>query len=206
MGRSAVIHGLGELPAMNRQPVPGWAAALDQWWRLLESRGWGEPGLSEGAWFVMRTLRVPPAKVCEALLERVGSVSEVTLVGFGQNGRLLAEQAIGRGLRVYVRDDRYPDGLLPEPVARMGVIGEPIDAPATRPVVITPLDDSRLTPRFAECKPLRWHEMLMELARMSWSSETLEAELREQAESRCPGPWPASAPWPENMVAASARV
>lgn len=189
-GRSAVIHGLGRLPMMNQEPIPQWQTTLDIWWKLLESSGWGEKGMAEGAWFVMRTLRVPPMRVCNAILERVGPVGELTLVGIGQNGRLLAEEALSRGYRVYVRDDRYPDGVLPEQYVSLGLLGEPIDAKPIRPVVITPLDDVRIVPRFAECKPLRWHNTLMDLAKLSWAPDVVETEVREQSGQVNPLPWP----------------
>lgn len=164
-GRAAVVHALGEACAISELQRSVWTRRLETWWRLLERKGWANPGSGEAAWQAFQVTAVPAIRVATVLLDRCFGAREVTLVGFGQNGRLLAEEAKKRGMRVLVRDDRLADGKLGQDMA--GVEVEPMGAPIPvgRAVIVTPLEDAGLLSRFAEYRPQRWRECLHELSR-----------------------------------------
>lgn len=164
-GRAAVIHTLGQACAISELQRSLWTRRLEMWWRVLERRGWATPGAGEAAWRAFQVTAVPAIRVATVLLDRCFDAREVTLVGFGQNGRLLAEEAKKRGMRVFVRDDRIAEGKMTVDVA--GVTAEPMGAPVPsgRVVIVTPLEDAGLLPRFGGLRALRWRECLHELSR-----------------------------------------
>ena len=163
-GRAAVVHSWGQACAISDVQRSAWTRRLEMWWRVLERRGWASPGMGEAAWRAFQVSAVPAAAVAEELLKRCGGAKAVTLVGFGQNGRMLAEEALKRGMRVFVRDDRIAAGKLTVDVA--GVTAEAMGAPVPsgRVVIVTPLDDAGLLPRFGGLRALRWRECLHELS------------------------------------------
>lgn len=164
-GRAAVVHALGQACAISEVQRAVWTRRLETWWRVLERKGFAPPGTGEAAWRAFQVTAVPALKVATVLLDRCFGASEVTLVGFGQNGRLIAQEALKRGMRVYVRDDRIAEGNLVVDVA--GVIPEAMTAaiPQGRVVIVTPLEDAGLVTRFSRFRPLRWRECLQELSR-----------------------------------------
>lgn len=165
-GRAAVVHSLGQACAISEVQRATWTRRLEMWWRVLERKGWAQQGMGEAAWRAFQVSAVPAGAVVAELLKRCGGARAVTLVGFGQNGRMLAEEALKRGMRVFVRDDRIGAGTMKVEMA--GVVAEAMNAaiPAGRVVIVTPLEDAALMARFGALRPLRWRECLHDLSRL----------------------------------------
>lgn len=164
-GRAAVVHALGEACTISEIQRALWTRRLEAWWRLLERKGLVQPGIGVDAWRAFQVTAVPALRVATVLLDRCFDAEEVTLIGFGQNGRLLATEALKRGLRVVVRDDRLSNGSMT--LDMPGVEMEEMSAPISedRAVIVTPLEDAGILPRLEPLRPLRWRECLHELSR-----------------------------------------
>jgi teichuronic acid biosynthesis glycosyltransferase TuaG len=168
-----VVYGLAIRPAMHRDSEAGFGLALRQFWARAGARGWISDQLSRGdlepCWEAMFEHEVDPELIARRVVARCGGAGDVTLVGFGQNGRLLADVARAAGLRVRARDDRYPDGR----IEGLGEgVGEAMDAPLGRgPVVLTPLEDGALAERFG-AGAIRWSEVRLELLK-EWRTGVL---------------------------------
>lgn len=165
--RSAVIRGLCVWPSKDDPRRAHWEPAVEALWQRLEDEGWGEPGLARIARAMLWCWSIRPEHIADELLDRCAGRDAVTLVGFGQNGRLLAQRAACRGMRVFVRDDRFPEGRLSELENFPGITAEAMSAPipAGRAVLITPLNDDALLARFAKGPGVyRWAEAMNDVA------------------------------------------
>ncbi|TVQ31335.1 MAG: glycosyltransferase [Phycisphaeraceae bacterium] len=169
--RFAVIYGLGMAPENDPENERRWAPAVHAWWEACEAKGWAGDGFATEAWMQLRPSLVSAEDICADILDQCGAAPEITVVGFGQNGRALVEMATRRGVRVFVRDDRFPTGRAGDDhEGGAGARFEAVDAalPRDRPVVITPLHDAGLLGRFAKgARLIRWSERRMELFRRS---------------------------------------
>ncbi|MFG0273884.1 MAG: glycosyltransferase family 2 protein, partial [Phycisphaerales bacterium] len=136
----------------------GWPEALGAWWASIERSGWAGPGFIEACASMLAARAVSNERVAERICDEIGDAPRVTLLGFGANGRLLAERLLGRGRVVEVRDDRIDAGVLVD--MPDGVTNAPMEcAPGAGAVhVITTLDDRWMERRIgarAEAA-LRW--------------------------------------------------
>lgn len=154
-------------------PSVDWATPLAAFWLALVERQWADSALIDHARHELAARMVDPALVANTLLDRAGQHHKhITLVGLGNNGRLLAEAAMARGLRVLARDDALVPG---HPDVPKCVTMESPDAPLARDgaVIITPLIDSVLV---ARCEPLAPGRILRwTAARDTLAAETLRA-------------------------------
>ncbi len=167
--RSAVVRGLCIWPTKDDPRRSHWEPAVEALWQRFEDEGWGEPGLAKIARAMLWCWSIRPEHVADELLDRCAGRDAVTLVGFGQNGRLLAQRAACRGMRVFVRDDRFAQGRLSELENFPGITAEAMNAPipADRAVIITPLNDDALLARFAKGPGVyRWAEAMHDIAEM----------------------------------------
>lgn len=156
----AVLHTTCAMPDVQSAEAPGWVGGLDRFWSVCVERGWAGEGLVEGARAEMALRMVDPDAIASALLTRASAMGKVlTVIGLGSNGRLLAEHALERGMRVLGRDDAYEPGDVRGP---RGVAIEAADGPLSREgaVVVTPLVDEVLAARYAPEAPgarlMRW--------------------------------------------------
>jgi hypothetical protein len=161
------VYGLALRPDPDRDADAPWGHVLRHFWDRAARAGLLQAGDSLAAWERVFLLRVEPELIVDRLLGRLGRPRAVTLVGLGQNGRLLAQTLRARGVAVHARDDRAPDGQLASTDLALGIVGEPAHAepPTDRPLILTPLDDAALWPRFEgkhPC-PLRWSQVHAEI-------------------------------------------
>ncbi len=173
----AVLYGLCVRPSLEPKTAGLWWGPLQDWWRRCVADAWLAPDQVEEIMGLVVAGLVPHVQVARRLLASCGE-SGFTLVGYGRNGRCLGALARESGVPYRVRDDRFGQGAGPCD----GSPSEPMEAPLGRgPVVISPLDDSRLVGRFHACpKLLRWSVVQQELA-----AEALRA-LRFPGSDRSP--------------------
>lgn len=140
-------------------PEPGsagaWAGALRSFWEGAAEWSRRPAGFAGRASAAFAQASVRPADVASHLMEGVRG-GGVTIVGLGRNGRLLAEAALARGLKVFGRDDAG--------VAIAGVEPEAMHDPVPpgREVVISPDRDAALARRFPGAA--RWARARLALA------------------------------------------
>lgn len=187
-GYEAALHATCSLPDVLSAAAGRWMSGLDAWWRACIARGWAGEGLIPAARAEFAAQMVDQERVARTLVEHAARMGKtVTIVGLGNNGRVLARRAIERGLRVLGRDDQVGAG---SPLVPQGVIVEPMDAPLARDgaVALTPLYDEAIVPRMhalgAGTRLVRWSQ-----TRAAMASETLQA---------LEGLWPAQ---PARLVA-----
>jgi hypothetical protein len=158
------VFALGAWPGPNVDAggVP-LSARLMAWWQACAERGWMDAGQIPQALRMFATLCVHPRQIAQRIIERACAGAELVVLGFGRNGRLLAQMARREGLAVEVRDQHLtaaevsaclPDG------ASWGEWLAPIKPGAL--VVVSPLQDGPLA--LAYPSAVRWRAVRDELA------------------------------------------
>jgi hypothetical protein len=135
-----------------------------RWWRWCERERLAPPGMALDAARHLAPALVPGVTVARALLDELDGALEVTLIGLGENGRLLAREALSRGLRVRALDDAI--GLSPAvPGVPTTHVAAGLAAHTTAtPLLVTPIHDAPLRAAVGDRPHHAWRDMRARLA------------------------------------------
>lgn len=120
------------------------ATGVLRFWRALEREAIVPIDFHLQALDELASLLTPREAIAQDMLAQCAGATSVTLIGYGANGRFLAEALRARNVNVAIFDDG---------VAARGAIQ------ISGPVIVTPLDDRDIVTRLPpSAAPIRWSE------------------------------------------------
>lgn len=140
-----------------------------RWWRWCERAGLAPPAMELDAARRLAPALVPGVAVAHALLDELDGALEVTLVGLGENGRLLAREALSRGLRVRALDDAPARAALDDDAIGLAPPATPVAAGLAAhttgaPLLVTPIHDAPLRAAVGDRPHHAWRDARDRLA------------------------------------------